>query len=214
MLYIESFTFNPFQENTYIVYNDKKQCWFIDPGMYNSDETSIIDNYIKQHELSPQAIINTHTHIDHIFGVNYLTEKYKIPFLIHKLDTPVLQGAAGSAMLFGFNFPKTPEVSSYIDETKPLTLGEDILDVKLTPGHSPGSISFYSKENNWVISGDVLFAGSIGRTDLPGGDHTTLINSINEHLLKLEDDVTVYSGHGPSTTIGKERQTNPFLNGY
>lgn len=214
MLHIESFTFNPFQENTYILYNDEKQCWFIDPGMYNSDETSIIDNYIKQHELVPQAIINTHTHIDHIFGVSYLSEKYKIPFQIHKLDTPVLQGAAGSAMLFGFDFPKAPEVTSYIDESKPLSLGEDTLEVKLTPGHSPGSVSFYSKENKWVISGDVLFAGSIGRTDLPGGDHATLIDSINDNLLTLEDDVKVYSGHGPSTTIGTERQTNPFLNGY
>lgn len=214
MLYLESFTFNPFQENTYILYNDNKECWFIDPGMYNTDETSIIDQVITQNRLKPQAIINTHTHIDHIFGVNYLVDKYQIPFMIHKLDAPVLNGAQGSAMLFGFNFPQTPTVSSYIDETQPLMLGEDSLAVKLTPGHSPGSVSFYNKEAKWVISGDVLFAGSIGRTDLPGGDHTTLINSIKEHLLTLDDQVAVYSGHGPSTTIGKERSTNPFLTEY
>lgn len=214
MLYLESFTFNPFQENTYILYNDNKQCWFIDPGMYNTEETSIIEQVITQSGLKPQAIINTHTHIDHIFGVNYLVDKYRIPFMIHELDAPVLNGAQGSAMLFGFNFPHTPTVSSYIDETQPLMLGEDRLAIKLTPGHSPGSVSFYNEEAKWVISGDVLFAGSIGRTDLPGGDHTTLINSIKEHLLTLDDQVAVYSGHGPSTTIGKERSTNPFLTEY
>lgn len=211
MLYIQSFTFNPFQENTYIIYNDKNECWFVDPGMYNSNEVSVIESFITEKKLTPKAIINTHTHIDHIFGVTYLIDKYNIPFFIHKLDAPVLQAAPGSAVMFGLSFSQLPEVSLYIDEAKPLMLGDDSINVLLTPGHSPGSISFLYKPNKWLISGDVLFAGSIGRTDLPGGSYEVLMNSIQEHLLTLPDDITVYSGHGPSTTIGIERNTNPFL---
>lgn len=211
MLYIQSFTFNPFQENTYIIYNDKNECWFVDPGMYYSNEVSAIESFIADKQLTPKAIINTHTHIDHIFGVNYLIDKYNIPFFIHKFDVPVLQGAPGSAVLFGFNFSQLPEVSAYIDETKPLMLGDDSINVLLTPGHSPGSVSFLFKPGKWLISGDVLFAGSIGRTDLPGGSYEVLMNSIKDHLLTLADDTMVYSGHGPTTTIGTERKSNPFL---
>jgi len=213
MLQVHSFTFNPFQENTYLLVNSEKQCWIIDPGMYNNGEVEIVTKFITANALIPQAIINTHTHIDHILGVLALQERYSIPFLIHEKDMPVLNGAAASAMMFGLPLPAVPQPAGYIPHNKPLQLGQDSVDVLLTPGHSPGSISFYYQPGKWVISGDVLFSGSIGRTDLPGGDYETLINSIRTSLLPLPDDTQVFSGHGPATTIGAERKYNPFLQG-
>src|SRR2546430_1209964 len=133
---------------------------------------------IEKNQLKPSAIINTHTHIDHVFGVQALIDKYGIPFGMHERETDVLKMAAGSATLFGFTFSPTPKPTFFIKENEPLQLGDDQLDVFLTPGHSPGSISFYYPKGKWVVSGDVLFAGSIGRSDLPGGDADTLINSI------------------------------------
>lgn len=211
MLYVRSFTFNPFQENTYVIFNDKKQCWIVDPGMYDISETNLLQGFIEKESLVPQAIINTHTHLDHIFGVQAVKDKYKIPFLIHEKDLPVLNGAAGSAMLFGFQFNKIPVTDGFIKEGEPLMLGADSLEVRFTPGHSPGSVSFYYAPGEWVIGGDVLFSGSIGRTDLPGGNFDVLANSIRKQLYTLPDDTTVHSGHGPSTTIGAEKQSNPFV---
>jgi glyoxylase-like metal-dependent hydrolase (beta-lactamase superfamily II) len=211
MLQIECFTFNAFQENTYLLINENKECWVVDPGMYENDELSYFTTYISTHGLKPQSIINTHTHLDHIFGVNGLKNEYDIPFGIHTTDLPVLNGAAGAAMLFGFNFRNIPKVDFYIEANTPLSLGTDILDVRYTPGHSPGSISFYYAADNWVIGGDVLFNGSIGRTDLPGGNFDTLIKSIKTELFTLPDNTLVYSGHGPTTNIGQEKKHNPFL---
>ena len=211
MLYLESFTFNAFQENTYIIINDQKECWIVDPGMYDNNETNQLTQYIGRNQLQPKGIINTHTHLDHIFGVEALKKHYKIPFSFHEKDLPVLNGAAGSAMLFGFDFKTIPQPDSFISAQAPLKLENDELEVRFTPGHSPGSISFYYPKANWVISGDVLFSGSIGRTDLPGGNFDTLINSIRTHLFTLPDDTTVYSGHGPATTIANEKKYNPFL---
>lgn len=211
MLSLQSFSFNAFQENTYVIYNEKKQCWIVDPGMYASEEVSQFCKYIDDNNLKPIAIINTHAHLDHIFGVNALKAKYNIPFCIHKSDMPVLKGAAGSAMLFGFRFKDTPTVDEFIPDSTSYQLNTDELEIILVPGHSPGSIAFYSATNKWVISGDALFNGSIGRTDLPGGNHDQLINSIKDKLFTLPEDTVVYSGHGPSTTIGVEKKTNPFL---
>jgi len=211
MLYTQSFVFNPFQENTYVIYNDKKQCWIVDPGMHNEIEITHFFNYINDNKLIPQAIINTHTHLDHIFGVAAVKDKYNIPFGIHEKDLPVLNGASGSAMLFGFDFKKAPEPDFYIDEHKMLQIGEDELEIRFVPGHSPGSITFYYAEGKWAIAGDALFSGSIGRTDLPGGNHNQLITSIKSQLFTLPGDTTIFSGHGPSTTIGIEQKTNPFL---
>ncbi len=211
MLYIQSFVFNPFQENTYLIYNDEKQCWIVDPGMYDARELSYFKDYIRENGLSPQAIINTHTHIDHVFGVAAVIDIYKIPFCIHEKDLPVLNSAPGSAALFGFDIGNIPQPDTFIDESKPLKLGNDEIQVLLVPGHSPGSIAFYYQPGNWVIAGDALFAGSIGRTDLPGGNYNQLINSIKTQLLPLPGDTVVYSGHGQETTIGNETMYNPFL---
>lgn len=211
MLYTQTFVFNPFQENTYLVYNDAKQCWIIDPGMYDASELSYFISYIEDNKLVPQGIINTHTHIDHIFGIPGLLDKYKIPLGIHEKDAPVLMGATGSAALFGFDYRVIPQPTFYIPDGKKLQLDADEVDILFVPGHSPGSIAFYYKPGNWVIAGDVLFSGSIGRTDLPGGNHNQLIDSIKTRLLTLPEATIVYSGHGPATTIGNEKRYNPFL---
>ena len=211
MLNVSFFTFNAFQENTYIIANDKNQCWIIDPGMYQDDEREALFDYIASKQLQPQAIINTHAHIDHIFGVQATMDKYHIPFGMHQLEEPVLKMAAGSATLFGFDLGQPPVPTFYIQDGQPLTLGHDEVQVFLTPGHSPGSISFYYPQGGWVISGDVLFSGSIGRTDLPGGNFDTLITSIRTHLFTLPGATTVLSGHGPATTVSEEKLHNQFL---
>lgn len=211
MLNLQSFTFNPFSENTYLLTNENKDCWIIDPGMYSAEETASFLKFLKDQQLKPQGIINTHTHIDHVFGVSALVKEYGLSFGIHKEEEPVLSNAKGAAMLFGLTLSETPKASHYIPEGMPLLLGQDELEVRLTPGHSPGSISFYYAPGKWVISGDALFAGSIGRTDLPGGNHQQLLDAIKTQLFTLPEETTVYSGHGGATNIGVEVRTNPFL---
>jgi len=211
MLNIEAFVFNAFQENTYVLYNEQKQCWIIDPGMYDEREINGFIQYLNDNKLEPQAIINTHGHLDHIFGIKALKDKYNIRFGIHEGETPVLNNAVGSAMLFGFQMSENPIPDFYIKEGETISLGDDKLEVRFTPGHSPGSVSFYYPNGNWVIAGDALFAGSIGRTDLPGGNHEILLNSIHTQLFNLPGNTLVYSGHGPATSIENEVRYNPFF---
>lgn len=179
--------------------------------MYEQRETDAFISFIEQQQLKPVAIINTHAHLDHIFGVEALKKQYNIPFGIHEQELPVLQRGQETAAMFGMKMSSVPVADFYIPHGQPLQLGDDAVEVFLTPGHSPGSISFYNADGGWVIAGDVLFNGSIGRTDLPGGDFDTLIASIRTYLFKLPDGTTVLSGHGPSTTIGNEKKYNPFL---
>jgi hydroxyacylglutathione hydrolase len=211
MLNISFFTFNAFEENTYIITNEKKQCWIIDPGMYGERETAQLIAFINENHLKPEAIINTHAHIDHILGIQALVDKYSIPFGINALEMPVLKMAKPSAVMYGLDLKHEPKPNFFINDGELLTLGEDALEVFLTPGHSPGSISFYYPKGKWVVAGDVLFSGSIGRSDLPGGDFDTLITSIRTKLFTLPGNTTVYSGHGPATKIDTEIKYNPFL---
>jgi len=211
MLNIQRFTFNPFQENTYLLINENKQCFIIDPGMYDDDETALLINYIDKNELQPVAIINTHAHIDHILGVQAVADRYNIPFAIHKAELPVLENAATTAMMFGFPIPTLPQPAFFISEHETLKLGNDELEVRFTPGHSPGSVIFYNKEGGFAIGGDVLFAGSVGRTDLPGGSFPVLFDSITTQLFTLPGNTVIHPGHGPSTTIEEEKENNPFL---
>lgn len=211
MLQLASFTFNPFSENTYVLFNDARACWIVDPGMFNDAEYAVLDNFIAINQLHPQGIINTHAHIDHILGIDYLATKYEISFRLHEKELPILNNAANTARMFGFQYEGVKTQAGWISEHEELILGSDRIEVRFVPGHSPGSIAFYYPKGKWVISGDALFAGSIGRTDLLMGDHQTLISSIKNQLLSLPDDTEVFSGHGPSTHIGIERDTNPFL---
>jgi hydroxyacylglutathione hydrolase len=211
MLSVHSFTFNPFQENTYIIANEHRQCWIVDPGMSNATEENELVHFLEKHQLTPQAIINTHAHIDHILGIDFIAGKYGVPFFLHEKETPVLNNAGHTARMFGFQYDGVQTAARYIQEGSPLALNEDVLQVLFVPGHSPGSVALYFPEGHWVISGDALFAGSIGRTDLLMGDFDTLINSIKTQLLSLPGATVVYSGHGPSTTIADEKASNPFL---
>jgi len=211
MLNIHFFTFNPFEENTYIISNEHKECWIVDPGMFDDREKKVMIDFIESKQLVLKGIINTHAHIDHILGIQALTDKYNIPFRLHRDELPVLNRGSETAAMFGFRFNEVPTPTSFIKEGEPLMLGDDEIKVLLTPGHSPGSISFYYPKGNWVIAGDVLFSGSIGRTDLPGGNFDVLINSIRTQLFPLPGDTKVLSGHGPATTIGEEQKHNPFL---
>jgi glyoxylase-like metal-dependent hydrolase (beta-lactamase superfamily II) len=211
MLHIQSFTFNPFQENTYIIFNEHKDCWIVDPGMSNSSEEKVLCDYILANHLVPKAILNTHAHIDHILGIDFVANKYGIPFFLHEKELPILNNASNTAKMFGFQYNGVQTVPKFISEKEALKLGDDTLSVKFVPGHSPGSIAFYYQGGNWIISGDALFAGSIGRTDLMFGDYNTLINSIKTQLLTLAGNTIIYSGHGPQTNILTERESNPFL---
>lgn len=211
MLNVQFFTFNAFAENTYIISNHNNECWIVDPGMYEKRESDAFISFIERKELKPISIINTHAHLDHIFGVQALKDKYDISFGIHQAEVPVLKRAADTAAMFGIKMNDVPEADFFIKDGEKLQLGDDEIEVLFTPGHSPGSISFYYRSGDWMISGDVLFNGSIGRTDLPGGDFDTLATSISTQLYRLPDNTTVLSGHGEATTIGKEKQSNPFV---
>jgi glyoxylase-like metal-dependent hydrolase (beta-lactamase superfamily II) len=211
MLTVRAFTFNPFSENTYLITNEKGSCWIVDPGMYDTPEITGFINLLTKEGLTPRSIINTHAHIDHIFGVQALVDRYSLPFGVHPLEKPVLNYASASATMYGLRPVTVPPPDLWFDENTPLDLEGDELRLLFTPGHSPGSVCFYYPEGSWLIGGDVLFAGSIGRSDLPGGNHDTLLRSIRTQLLPLPDNTTIYSGHGPATTIGDERYTNPFL---
>ena len=209
---IKQFTFNPFQENTYIIWDNTKECLIIDPGCYEDYEKKSIKSFILENKLKPVKLINTHCHIDHIFGNRFLIETWNINLHMSNKDLPILLSAHEVAKNYGFhNYEKSPYPEIFLEDGLEIKFGESSLEVLLTPGHSPGHICLLSKLHNFIIAGDVLFNGSIGRTDLPGGDFDTLIQSIQKKLMILEDETIVYCGHGPSTTIGKEKQSNPFL---
>lgn len=208
---ITSFCFNPFQENTYIISHINKDCWIIDPGCYTLQEQKILTKFIAENELNPVRLMNTHCHLDHIYGNKFITDEYKLELGIHEKELMILERAAMSARMFGAKIPESCEPSYFIKENEQIFLADVAYDVLFTPGHSPGSICFSNVEEQYAIVGDVLFAGSIGRTDLPAGDYDTLIKSIKTQLLVLDDATEIFNGHGPSTTIGEERKSNPFL---
>ncbi len=211
MLQIKSFEFNPIQENTYILFNESKQAIIIDPGCYYDDEKDVLSSFIDKMGLKPEMLLNTHCHLDHIFGNKYVSEKYQLPLCIHRGEKIVLDDAPLRGLMFNLPFDNYIGTINYIEEADNIPLGKDALKVLLTPGHSPASLSFYCEADEFIVSGDVLFKQSIGRTDLPGGDFDTLINSIQTKLFTLPDATKVYSGHGPVTSIGYEKRNNPFL---
>jgi glyoxylase-like metal-dependent hydrolase (beta-lactamase superfamily II) len=203
---LEMFTVGAFQENTFVLSDPTSgEAYIIDPG----GENHRILKYLKDNALQATAIINTHGHIDHVAGVRELQDALGIPFRIHAGDKPVVDHAEEAAGYFGVEFPGPPTISSYLEHGERLPLGDAEIEVVHTPGHSPGGVCFKIGDN--VIVGDTLFMMSIGRTDLPGGNHRQLMESIKRELMSLDDRVRVFPGHGPATTIGQERARNPFL---
>ena len=210
---IKIFTFNQFFENTFIISDSTNECIIIDPGCYDKNEKQILQDYILSNNLVPTRLINTHCHIDHILGNNFVSKTWDLELEIHHKDINLLKNSKEIADLYGFvNYEKSPITNKFLVEGDIIEFGKSNLEVLFTPGHAPGHISLYSKNENFIISGDVLFNNSIGRTDLPGGNYNILIDTIKSKFLSLDDSTVVYCGHGPSTTVGKERINNPFLN--
>lgn len=211
MLHIKSFAFNPFSENTYIVFNENKNAFIIDPGDFSEVENNILNQFIIDNELKVQNILLTHAHIDHVLGLQKAFDKYKVPILMHDLEKEILDRNPMDANRFGFFFKPFEGEISYLNENEIISVDEDEFKILHVPGHSPGHIAFYSEAQKFIISGDVLFEGSIGRTDLYKGDAQELLKSIREKLFVLEDETKVYNGHGNPTTVGFEKSYNPFF---
>ncbi|MDE5806592.1 MAG: MBL fold metallo-hydrolase [Muribaculaceae bacterium] len=210
---IAKFTFSLFGINTYVAYDPAtRKCAIVDPGMFDSEEEEAMDNFIKRNSLEVTHIIDTHLHVDHAVGVQFAKRKYGAPLLAHKEDEFLGERIRQQAQMFGIQ-EKTEDVTidSYLTAGEVIKIGDGELKVIHVPGHSPGSVALYDQKDGFVITGDALFAGSIGRTDLPGGDMKTLLESIRTGLLPLPDSTIVYPGHGPATTIGQERRSNPYL---
>ena len=211
MFLIKVLTFNAVQEKTYVLYNKSQECMIIDPGCYSEDEKHILQSFINDNGLRPAMLLNTHCHLDHVFGNKFIAEEYGLTLQIHKNEEAVLQMAPASGLMFNLPFDNYKGELIFLKEGDVISLREDFLQVIEAPGHSPGSICFYCEKQKFVIGGDVLFYQSIGRTDLPGGSHESLIKNIKEKLFVLPGEVEVYPGHGPATTIREEIKYNPYL---
>lgn len=209
---VKTFTFSPFQENTYLVYDETKEAVLIDAGCFNEREQLQLKNFIVENNLILKRLINTHLHLDHQFGNKYVTETFGLKPEAGKDDEFLIENFTFQAQKFGLAVHGSPqELGAYIEDNQELKFGNSILKALHVPGHSPGSMAFYAEKEGVLFAGDVLFNGSIGRTDLERGDYATLIRSIQNRLLPLPDSITVYCGHGPTTTIGNERVNNPYL---
>lgn len=211
MLKIHTFTFNPFSENTYLVFNENKKGFLIDPGNWNEKETEILENFIIENGISIQNILLTHAHIDHVLGLQWASDTYKVAVKMHEEDKEILDRNPMSARNYGFEFSPYKGEIEFLEEGDSLFLDQEELKVLFVPGHSPGSIAFYNNVQHFVISGDALFQGSIGRTDLYRGNYTQLLKSISTQLFTLPDETEVHCGHGNSTQIGFEKKNNPFF---
>ena len=210
MLKIKTFVFSPIQENTYLLYDEFNNCTIIDPGCYFDAEKEQLVGFIQKNALQPKTLLNTHCHLDHVFGNKYIAETFGLVAQIHQKEKPVLEFAAASGLMWNMPFDNYTGELLFLKEGDIVTIGQDELRVIEAPGHSPGHVCFYCAKQNFLIGGDVLFNRSIGRTDLPGGSHAQLIQSIKEKLFVLPDDTIVYSGHGATTTIGEEKLYNPY----
>lgn len=211
MLQIKSFAFNPFSENTYVVFNELKNAYLIDPGNFSDAETEALAKFIADENLKIQNILLTHAHIDHVLGLQWAYDTFNVSVLMHEMDKELLDRNPMSARQFGFFFKPFEGIIEFISESDLLDLDSDRFKTLHVPGHSPGSVAFYSEAQKFLISGDVLFEGSIGRTDLYKGDPEQLLESVKTQLFVLDDETKVYSGHGNPTTIGFERNHNPFF---
>jgi len=211
MVKIEKFVVNPLGENSLVLSDESGECIFIDPGFYYGEEYDEIRDYIYKNHLTPVKIVNTHCHFDHILGVDFIRKEYNIPFYAHAGDAFWVEKATEQGAMFGFTIAPVNPIDVFIIEGETVGFGNTELEVIHVPGHSPGHVVFYNRREKFLIAGDVLFYGSIGRTDLPGGDYQTLVDGIKTKVFSLPAETKVYCGHGPETSLGFEKKTNPFL---
>lgn len=211
MLQIKSFVCNPYQENTYLLYDETGECAIIDPGMYTGEEQNRVLKFIATEKLKPVLLLNTHCHIDHVLGNKFVYDTYGLLPQFHHGELMMLEAIPAYAPMQGINYEVSPSPETFLPESGTVSLGTSELELIFAPGHSPAHLCFYSRPDNFLIGGDVLFNGSIGRTDLPGGNHEQLLKNIREKLFTLPEDCKVYPGHGPHTTIGYEKAHNPFF---
>ncbi len=208
---IKTFAFNPFQVNTYLLYDDSGRCVIIDPACYEDPEKRVLSDFIKKEKLNPVLALNTHCHIDHILGNNFVTREFAVPLKVHKGSLMFIKNGKEYALSFGFEVEEIVKPNGFLEDGDIIEFGRQQLKVIYTPGHADGSVCFYHQDEGFLFCGDVLFKAGIGRTDLPTGNYDMLIRNINEKLLVLPEDVIVYPGHGPETTIGMEKRSNPFI---
>ncbi|MEA5139363.1 MBL fold metallo-hydrolase [Arcicella rigui] len=211
MIQVQAFTFNPFGENTYLLFDETKECVVVDPGCHNYEERKILKDFIEAQQLKVVHLLNTHAHIDHVLGNEFIKRTYNVKLHLHQKDLPLLNNAASRAEYYGFPNYEGSTVDVFIEEGDKITFGNSTLDILFVPGHAPGHVAFVNVEQNICISGDVLFKSSIGRTDFPLCSYEDLQKSIRTKLYTLPAEVVVYPGHGITTTIGFERKHNPFI---
>jgi glyoxylase-like metal-dependent hydrolase (beta-lactamase superfamily II) len=214
MLSVKQFTFNPVEENTFVLYNGAGECCIIDPGCYFPQEKDELKSFIEKKGLHPVLLLNTHCHLDHVFGNKWVAETWGLTLHIHEKEKVMLDFAPQTGEMWQMPFENYKGELIYLREGTTIKLGDEELEIRFTPGHSPGSVCFYHEPGGFAISGDVLFNGSIGRTDLPGGDFKTLIDSIQTQLFTLPDETKIFAGHGPVTTVGFEKMNNAFVKIY
>ncbi|TDW99438.1 MBL fold metallo-hydrolase [Dinghuibacter silviterrae] len=210
MFTVRVFTFSPLQENTYVLISGREGI-VIDPGCYGEEEQEALADFFTQNGVQPKILLQTHCHLDHVFGTRWLAGAYGLTPLMHPLEEKMLQLAPSSGLMWGLPFDNYQGPLAFLEGGAPVSLGDNHLSALFVPGHSPGHLCFYCQAQGFVIGGDALFRESIGRTDLPFGDHATLLQAIRSQLFTLPDSTVVYPGHGPATTIGYEKRHNPFL---
>lgn len=211
MMTIQVFCFNAFQENTYVLYNEKKEAIIVDPGCYSRIEEKILTDFIAAHELTPTLLLNTHCHLDHVFGNNFIHDTYGLPAILHANEQIILDRLPDAAAKYGIEVEAYRGPIQYVEDQAMIAFGKDAFKVLLTPGHSPGSICFYHEKQDFILGGDLIFKDSVGRTDFPGCNPQDLIKSIRDQILTLPDTLSIYSGHGPVTQLGRERKMNPYI---
>ncbi len=211
---IHAFTFNPLGENTYIVWDEfSKEAAIIDAGMYDRNECNQITDFLSQNQLQLKYLLGTHAHIDHIFGNWFIKQEFPdVPYLLHADDVKMIQRSETMAALWNLNYTPSPLPDQFINHGDSINLGQTVLKIRFVPGHAPGHVIFINESENFSVVGDCVFQGSIGRTDLPGGNHDLLLEKIRTEIFTLPEDMNLFCGHGPSTTVSREINTNPFFN--
>jgi glyoxylase-like metal-dependent hydrolase (beta-lactamase superfamily II) len=208
---IQSFVFNPFYENTYVLFDDSKEAIIVDPGCYERHEKDQLTQFIEQNQLKPKLVVNTHCHIDHVLGNEFVKSQYNIPLWIPEGEKEVLASVVAYAPTWGIAQYQPAEVDKYLSSSDHIDFGNTSLNILFAPGHAPGHMMFFHEQEKQLIAGDVIFRDSIGRTDLPGGNHEQLLESVRKTVYTLPKDTTIYAGHGPTTTVEHEMNYNPFV---